>query len=75
VVPKVTARNICTTHPRNEMTFFFDIKSISILGVITAEKQASENDRKLRKQYIGLWSLESPMNNTITPTFPMTVKR
>jgi hypothetical protein len=49
VVPKATARNICTAHPRNEMAFFFDIKSISILGVITVEKQESKNDKTLRK--------------------------
>jgi hypothetical protein len=45
VVPKATARNICTAHLRNEMTSFFDIKSIRILGVIAAEKQASKNDK------------------------------
>jgi hypothetical protein len=37
VVPKVTAKNICTAHPENEIIFFFDIKSTNIFGVITEE--------------------------------------
>jgi hypothetical protein len=33
----MTARNICAAHPKKEMTFFFDIKSTHIFGVITEE--------------------------------------
>lgn len=51
---KKQKKNNCVIHPECEMMFFFEIKLMSILGMMVEEKQKSTTERLKRKKYIGV---------------------
>lgn len=67
---KKQKKNNCVMHPEYEMMFFFEIKLMSILGMMVEEKQKSTTERLKRKKYIGVCRWEFSPIRKIKPRFP-----